>query len=116
MICKKGALRNLAKFTGKHLCQNLFFNIVVGLRPATLLKKILWHMCFPVNFVKEHLRTPLVAASEFIDFQNNCFVFYFHHLEKVFGDTSSSCTKGVSTIKVKIFGKVHVFQKRLLSP
>ena len=23
-----------------------------GLRPATLLKKRLWHRCFPVNFVK----------------------------------------------------------------
>ena len=25
---KKGALRNFAKFTGKHLCQSLFFNKV----------------------------------------------------------------------------------------
>ena len=29
----------------------------VFLRPATLLKKRLWHSCFPVNFVKL-LRTP----------------------------------------------------------
>ena len=29
---KKGALRNLAKFTGKNLCQSLFFNKVAGLR------------------------------------------------------------------------------------
>ena len=28
-----------------------------GLRPATLLKKRLWHRCFPVNFAK-FLRTP----------------------------------------------------------
>ena len=28
---KKGALRNFAKFTGKHLCQSLFFNTVAGL-------------------------------------------------------------------------------------
>ena len=27
---KKGALRNLAKFTGKHLCQSLSFNKVAG--------------------------------------------------------------------------------------
>ena len=27
----KGVLRNFAKFTGKHLCQNLFFNKVAGL-------------------------------------------------------------------------------------
>ena len=43
---KKGALRNFAKFTGKHLCQSLFFNKVAGLRPATLLKKRLWHSVF----------------------------------------------------------------------
>ena len=48
----KGALKNFAKFTGKHLCQSLFFNNIVGLRPATLLKKRLLHMCFPVNFAK----------------------------------------------------------------
>ena len=29
---KKGVLRNLAKFTGKQLCQGLFFNKVAGLR------------------------------------------------------------------------------------
>ena len=49
---RKGILRNFTKFTGKHLCQGLFFNIVVGPRPATLLKKRLWHKCFPVDFVK----------------------------------------------------------------
>ena len=26
--CKKDVLRNFAKFTGKHLCQSLFFNKV----------------------------------------------------------------------------------------
>ena len=70
MFCEKGVLRNFSKFTGKHLCQSLFFNNVAGLRPATLLKKSLWHRCFPMNFVK-FLRTPffyrrpLVAAYEF---------------------------------------------------
>ena len=34
-----GVLRNFAKFTGKHLCQSLFFNKDAGLSPATLLKK-----------------------------------------------------------------------------
>ena len=28
---KKDALRNFAKFTGKHLCQSLFFNTVADL-------------------------------------------------------------------------------------
>ena len=50
VFCKKGVLGNFAKFTGKHLCQSLFFNKVAGLRPATLLKKKLWHTC---NFIKK---------------------------------------------------------------
>ena len=27
---KKGVFRNFSKFTGKHLCQSLFFNKVTG--------------------------------------------------------------------------------------
>ena len=29
-------LRNLAKFTGKHLCQSLFFDKVAGLKPVLM--------------------------------------------------------------------------------
>ena len=47
---KKDVFRNFAKFTGKHLCQSLFFNKVAGLKPETLLKKRLWHRCFPTKF------------------------------------------------------------------
>ena len=32
VFCKKGALRNFAKFTKKHLCQRTFLNKVVGLQ------------------------------------------------------------------------------------
>ena len=39
VFCKKGVLRNFAKFTGKHLYQSL------------------WYRSFPVNFVK-FLKTP----------------------------------------------------------
>ena len=56
---RKSFLRKFAKFTGKHLCQNLFFNKVAG-QLATLLKKRLWHSCFPVNFA-EFLRTPFLT-------------------------------------------------------
>ena len=52
VVYKKGVLENFTKFTGKHLCQSVFFNKVVCLRPATLSKKRLWHRCFPVNFAK----------------------------------------------------------------
>ena len=31
VFCKKGILKNFAKFTGKHLCQSLYFNKVAGL-------------------------------------------------------------------------------------
>ena len=71
---KIGVLLNFAKFTGKHLCQSLFFNKVESFRRATLLKKRLWHRCFPVNFAKflrtpfstEHLQTTASASYESI--------------------------------------------------
>ena len=59
VFCKKNVLRNFAKFTGKHLCQSLFFNKIAGLRSATLLKKRLWHRYFPMNFAK-FLTTPFI--------------------------------------------------------
>ena len=65
---RKGVLRNFSKFRGKHLCQSLFFNKAAGL-PATLLKKRLWHRCFPMSFVK-FLRTPPA----------NCFYRWNHSL------------------------------------
>ena len=56
-VPRNSVLRNFTKFTGRYL----------GL-PATLLKKRLWHRCFPVNFVKcskntFSYRMPLVASS-----------------------------------------------------
>ena len=38
------------------------FNKVASLSPATLLKKRLWHRCFPVNFSK-FLRTPFYRTT-----------------------------------------------------
>ena len=69
MFCKKGVLRNFTKFTGKHLCQSLFFNKVADLKPATLLKKETLAQVFSCEFCKISKstffhRTPLVAASE----------------------------------------------------
>ena len=68
VFCKEGVIRNFVKFAGKHLCQSFFFNKVAGLRPATLLKnilwlkKIVWYRYFPVNFVK-FLRTPFLTEN-----------------------------------------------------
>ena len=36
VFCKKGVLRNFVKFTGKHLCQVLFYNKVAGPKSETL--------------------------------------------------------------------------------
>ena len=36
----------------KQLCQSTFSNKSCKPQPATLLKKKLWYMCFPVNFDK----------------------------------------------------------------
>ena len=68
VFCKNGVLRNFAKFTGKHLCQNLFFNKVAGLRPATLLKRETLAQVFSFEFCEISkntfsYRTPPVAAS-----------------------------------------------------
>ena len=45
MVSEKSILGNFAKFTGKHLCQRLFFEKVVGLRP----KHIWWQL---LSFVR----------------------------------------------------------------
>ena len=50
VFCKHDVLRNFTKFTGKHLWQSHQKTPVAGLGPATLLKKRLWHRCFPLNF------------------------------------------------------------------
>ena len=34
-----GFFKSFIKFTGKHLCRSLYFNIVAGLGPAVLLKR-----------------------------------------------------------------------------
>ena len=52
MFVKERVLKIFVKFTEKHLFQSLSFNKVAGLRPVTLLKKRLWHRCFPVNFAR----------------------------------------------------------------
>ena len=62
VFCKIGVLKYFSKFTGKNLCQSVVFSKVAGLKPATLLKKRLWHRCFPVNFEKS-LRTPFLQNT-----------------------------------------------------
>ena len=53
----------------ENTCTRVSFLIKLQAPPATLLKKGLWHRCFPVNFTKFlrtpfFYRTPLVAVFE----------------------------------------------------
>ena len=50
VFCKKGVLRNFAKFTGKHMCQSFIFNKIAG-----------WHRCFLGDFEK-FLKTPFLKG------------------------------------------------------
>ena len=68
VLCEKGVLRNFAKFTGKHLCQNLFFNKVAG-GACNFIKKETLTQVFSCEFcdISKNTffnRTPLVAASD----------------------------------------------------
>ena len=46
VFCEKVVLKDFSKFTGKSLCQSLRPG------PASLLRKRLWHRCFPMNSPK----------------------------------------------------------------
>ena len=64
VFCKKSVLRNFVEFTGKHLCQSLFLNKVVG---NFITKEAMAHV-FSCNFCEISkntfsYRTPPVAAS-----------------------------------------------------
>ena len=68
-VCKKGVLRNFAKFRGKHLSRKLFFKKVAGLACNCIKKESLTQM-FSCEFCEISkntffYRTPQVAASRF---------------------------------------------------
>ena len=56
------ALKKFLKLTGKHLCHSLFLNKVTGPRPATSLKKRIWHR-FEIFKNTFYNRAPPVAVS-----------------------------------------------------
>ena len=72
-FCKKGVLRNFAKFTGKHLYQILFLNKVAGLACNFIKKESLAQVlsCEFCEFSKNTFfyRTPQVAASKITVFK-----------------------------------------------
>ena len=79
VLLKIGVLKNFTKFTGKHLCQSLFFKKVAGVA-CNFIQKRLWQRCFPVNFAKflgtpfstEHLQGLLLLGIRNIDTKLKC--------------------------------------------
>ena len=67
MFCRKGVLRNFVKFTGKHLCQSLFFNKVAG-EGCNFIKKETLAQVFSCEFYEIskntffHRKTPVAAS------------------------------------------------------
>ena len=67
---EKGVLRNFAKFTGKHLCRNLFFN------------KVAWNFILSKNtFFTEQLRTTASVTNWNIISCGICVSFKSRHVE-----------------------------------
>ena len=69
-VLSKKCSEKFRKFYRKTPVPESFFNKVVGLKPATLLKKRLWYRCFPVNFVK-FLRTLFFTEHLWTTASNN---------------------------------------------
>ena len=184
MFYKKGVLVNFAKFTGKYLCQSLFFNKTDAqhshsyfrrtlsktitnvyltdwifsylseakrkskfrrnsfyrrkvafykdltrsrnsfhgknsqkntyARPATLLKKILWHRCFPVNFEKflKHFlyRAPRMAAFVITWITGDCLSIRIHTLGELCLKLSLTCSQqtGSFLISQRLKGNLNL--------
>ena len=76
-----------------------FLNKVTGLRPVTLLKKRLWHMCFLVNFEKfirtpfsiEHPRwLPLIKRKVYVQKKNKISIIYQCFFSFIWSESSAS--------------------------
>ena len=95
----KSVLRNFTKFTGKHLCQSVFFNKVAGFTPVTLIKKRFWHRYFLVNFVKLP-RTPFYRTLL------DDYFWYKPHLWKKYGHLWANLNSGVAVaLRRQIYSK-----------
>ena len=75
VFSKKGILRNLAKFTGKHLWQSLFFNKLAGLIEKETLAQVFSCEFCQISKNTFSCRTPPMAASDAGIFENS-FLFY----------------------------------------
>ena len=114
MFCKKGVLKNFAKFTGKHLCQRLWRRCF----PVTLAQVFSCDFCkiFKNNiFFIEHLRwlllliafTYLMCPRRFAFMLANYLWSIFSFSEHI--NPSSRYVRLIITTSFQIFFLVHVF-------
>ena len=84
LFCEKDALKNFAKFTGKHLCDSLIFNKVADLQ--FYLKKALAQVsssefCKISKNTFSH-KTPLLAASSLTESFTFCWKDRYYQMRK----------------------------------
>ena len=87
VFCKKSVLRNFAKFTGKHLCQNLFFNEVACLGVSSIMfsTTLLKRDSQACSFMKKETLAQMISCEFFEIFRTlflkntsgSCFWIYF---------------------------------------
>ena len=63
-VLRKKVFLEILQSSQENACDRVSFLIITTLVITTLLKKRLWHRCFPVNFVK-FLRTPFYIEHLF---------------------------------------------------
>ena len=115
-MAKNSSLKTLLKAAVKIEVQRCS---IKGVRPATLLKKRLWHRCFPVNFAK-FLRTSFIIDhlwSLLLSLYINCWI---TSRQESFNEDSIACSvkhqlwnlrvKSLSCVRVKGFTYVVVLQ------
>ena len=105
MLYEKRCSYKLHKFTGKHLCESLFFNKFAGLRDATLVTKKLSHMYFPVNFAK-FLRTPdLLNTSDWLLLILSVAYFLYFSLSKIVTTKKGASSEKSQLVENRLYWK-----------
>ena len=66
----KKVFLEISQNSQENTCARVSFLIKLQARPSTLLKKRLWHRCFPVNF-ENFLRTPFFTEHLWVTASQN---------------------------------------------
>ena len=94
VLKKKCVLRNFTKFTGKHLCQSLFFNkLIVFFLIVSFLSPE------PCNFIKKETQAQ-VFSCQFCDISKNTF-FYRTPLDDCFWHYKTPIIKPFEKVNLK---------------